>query len=248
MRRILTIMIVAMSIFSCADNDESNISLGPGEGAVGVGGSTARFVIKGDYLYIVTDVELKVLKLTTGQKPQLVSEIPTTRGLETIFNLGNYLFLGAEDGVYIYNLINPANPSFITRYVHQLACDPVIAQGSFAYLTLRDGTDCRGTGTNQLITLDISDINSIVAVDTINMLRPRGLTIFEGDLYVSEGAFGTKKFDISTPYRPHQDTLYDHIPSNDLIGLSDVLIVTENRGVSQFNSINDTLTLLSQIR
>jgi hypothetical protein len=248
MRRFLPFLLITLIILSCSDDDGSTITLGPGNGDIGVGGSTARFVIKGDYLYVATDLELKVIKLTTAQRPQLIGEFPTIGGLETIFNLGNYLFLGAEDGVYIYSIANPASPKFVTRYVHQLACDPVIAQGNFAYLTLRDGSDCRGDGFNQLITLDISDINDIVAIDTVNMLRPRGLAIFDGDLYVSEGAFGTKRFDIVTPYRPLLDTFYMEIPSNDLIGLSDVLIMTENSGVSQFGLTNDTLVLLSKIQ
>ena len=247
MRSKLLWLIIGMISFGCASDDPLDI-IGPGDGIVGVAGSTSRFVINDNYLYIVTETDLKVIELEANGQSSLVRSMPAVDVLETIFIYGDYLFLGAQEGVYIYDISEPDLPSYISKYVHQTACDPIIASGGFAYLTLRDGTNCRNQSENFLITLDISDIGQPVAVDTIVMSRPRGLGIYNGDLYVGEGIYGLKKFDISTPYEPKLDTFYTDIPCNDLIGLSSHLIITYNHAISQFLVDSDTLTELSIIQ
>lgn len=241
-----------MSIFlasACASDDSSNITLGPGEGVVGVGGSTARFTINGDRLYVVTNEKLKTLGLENPGKPELIHSNGTFGELETIFSYGENLFLGARNGIYVYSLANRDQPEYITRYSQQSACNPIFAKGDFAYITVRADQSCRNQLVNQLITIDISDISRPIHLDTVEMLRPRGLTIYNDQLYVGEGALGLKRFDLTIPYRPRLDTFYTSIAANDLIAVSGgQLIITANQGVSQYLQQNEEdLSLISTI-
>lgn len=247
-KTIFAICILCLNyIWSCASDSDSNISLGPGNGASGVGGSTARFTIYGQFMYIVTASNLKVLSLIKPGEPELIKSLPLTSRLETVFIFEDNLFIGSQDGMFIYSLDHPSSPEYRATFRHQTACDPVIVNGNFAYITIREGQTCWNQSVNQLITVDISDLNNPVQMDTINMIRPRGLTIYDGSLYVGEGIYGLKKFDISTPYKPKLDTFFTHIQCNDMIGLPANLIVTSNEGVSQYLSAGDSLQLLSKI-
>jgi len=246
MKKLLLLLLPV--ILSCSGGDSDGIILGPGEGTSGIGGSTARFAIRNGYMYVSTNSKLKVLDLKDATHPNLVNTVTTFGNLETAVAYENLLFLGANDGVYIYDLIDPVHPDYITKFTHQTGCDPVIANGNVAYLTIRDGQTCTFRNVNQLITIDISDLTNPVGLDTISMIRPRGLSIFNGSLYVGEGAFGLKKFDITTPYEPKLDTFYADIPANDMIALTSEMIVTAGSGVSQFNLVGDTLNQISTIK
>ncbi len=247
MKKIALIIPLFLLIACGADDSSPGLSLGSGDGVTGVGGSTARFAIRGNYMYVSTKEKLKVLDLNDGRNPQNVKTIPTFGGLETAITYENHLFLGAENGVYIYNLDDPETPEFVTLYTHQTGCDPVIVNGDFAYLTIRDEVTCTGHFVNQLLTIDISDITNPQTLDTVEMIRPRGLTIYNGDLYVGEGVLGLKKFNINTPWQPKLDTFFTTIPANDMIGLPNQMIITANNGVSQYISQADSLNLLSTI-
>ena len=247
MKQLSIFLILVVLVLGCSDDPELNV-FGPGDGIEGIGVSSSRFVIKDNYLYLATETDLKVIELGADGQSEVVRTMPGLDVLETIYIYGEYLFLGAQNGVYIYDITERDLPSYISKYDHQTACDPVIAKGDFAYLTLRNGTTCREASINYLITLDISEIGQPIPVDTIEMIRPRGLTFYDGDLYVGEGVYGLKKFDLSTPYQPVLDTFYTKVPCNDLIGLPSHLILTYNNGISQYLVDADTLEQLSIIQ
>lgn len=238
---------MTLMLFGCAQTD-SNITFGPGDGITGVAGSTSRFIVKNGYLYIATDTRLKVIAINAKDGGEEVASVASPEDLETLFSYGDYLFLGGSGSVQVYSIQDPASPNYLTRYYHQTGCDPVIATQNFAYLTIRDGATCSNRGGNMLITLDISDINDPVATDTIDMIRPRGLAMFDGSLYVGEGIYGLKKFDLTVPHHPALDTFYQEIPTNDLIGLESQLIITANDGVSQYELEENMLNLISTIQ
>ena len=250
MRKLAILILVICG--GCASEDGGVDFFGPGDGAagvVGIAGSTSRFIIKNNYLYIATDDRLKVLDLSSEDKSaEEVASLPTLGDLETIFAFGNNLFIGAESGVYLYDITNPASPEFLSRYEHQTACDPVIANQGFAYLTIRGGTDCRGENVNRLITLNIADVENPEAVDTLDMISPRGLAFYENQLFVGEGIFGLKRFDLTVPYAPVLDTFYTNVPANDMIALPQHLIVTQSQGIHQYGVAADSLNLLSVLK
>lgn len=237
------ILWLLLLLFAC--DEGSDLQFGDGDGIAGIGGSTATFTISGDYLYTITSDYLKIVNVSDADHPVEVYNQLTFSGLETIFSLGEYLFLGSETAVYIFNISDPEKPAYTALYQHSTGCDPVIANDEYAYITIRNGQTCSGSSLDQLLVLDISDLHNIVATEVIELTNPYGLTFYQGALYVGEGDSGTRRFDLSDPAHPVMDTLYAAIPANDLIGLSQQMIITSSLGVSQYILKNDSLQLLS---
>ncbi|MEP0366735.1 MAG: hypothetical protein ABJN36_01400 [Cyclobacteriaceae bacterium] len=248
MRKIARLILIftTLLVFSCG-SDDSGFTLGPGNGVSGIGGSTARFTISGNYMYMANNSHLKVMELTNPAEPKLVHEQTLKVHLETVFASADYLYVGSRQEMLIFTLALPHEPRYISNVSHQTACDPVIVTGNTAYMTIHDGQVCRGLQVNLLITADVSDPTNPIQTDTISMIKPLGLTIYNGDLYVGEGIYGLKKFDITDPLHPKLDTFYQKIASNDMIGLSDRLIITADNGISQYAVEQDTLVLQSLI-
>jgi hypothetical protein len=166
--------------------------------STGVGGSMARFTLYDKYLYVVDDSQLNVYSLANADCPELASEVPVAWGIETIFPYQDKLFIGGNAGMYIFDNSNPEQPVQLSQFQHARACDPVFVKDNYAYVTLRNGTECESFS-NELDLVDISDILNPVLVERFPMSNPHGLTIKDNDLFVCEGAFGLKGFDISAP-------------------------------------------------
>lgn len=150
----------------------------------------------------------------------------------------------------IYGINQDGSPSYVSDYSHTTACDPVIANDNFAYVTIRSGLTCTNDffDVNQLITLDISDITRPYDVDHDQMINPRGLAFFNGDLFVGEGESGLKRFSLANPSNPELIEYYDNIAANDMIALDKTLIITRDEGIFQFGIEEDTLLLYSPLK
>lgn len=213
----------------------------------GQGGSMTRFAISGSHLYLVDDLNIKVFGIGAGSFEH-VNDVPIGFGLETIFANGEYLYLGANDAMYIYSITNPAKPSFIFRYSHIVSCDPVVVQGNRAYVTLRSGNGCN-RGTNALEILDITNRNNPSLIANYPMQSPHGLGVDGNWLFICEGEYGLKMFDISNE---HDIKLVSHkkdIHSYDVIARSGNLILTGEDGVFQmrYEAATSTLEMISKI-
>ena len=57
--------------------------------------------------------------------------------VETIFPFKDKLFIGSQNGMFVYNINNADNPSLVGQFSHVQSCDPVIADDDYAYVTLR---------------------------------------------------------------------------------------------------------------
>lgn len=170
-------------------------SNGNGAVTVGVGGSMARFTITGSYLYTVDDSSLDVFDLGNATQPSLATTVQLPWGIETIFPYGSNLFIGANNGMHIYDNSNPLSPQHLSTFAHVQSCDPVFVNGDIAYVTLRDGNACQGF-VNQLDVVDVSDLSNPFLLKTYPMHHPHGLSISEDHLYLCEGDQGLKVFDI----------------------------------------------------
>jgi len=242
----LMLLFTGLLILSCSEDSDIGVS---SEG-IGIGGSTARFTIVDDHLYIVTESDMKLIDVSEPTNPNFQSSISIGRDIETIFPYKNHLFIGSAGGIFIYNIDQPESPRFVSEFAHSLGCDPVIANDKYAYVTVREGTACRRDQieSNNLITLDISNISNPIETSNQWMINPRGLTFFKGDLYVGEGAAGMKKFNLDDPSSPVLEKFYDDIPANDMIGLEDVMIVTRNEGIFQYGCVQDSIRYLSVLK
>lgn len=248
-RYILIILTLGLIGFTGCD---SNDSLSPGatfdSGGSGVASSLARFTISGNTLYYADFEALIIYDITDGENPNLIKRIETGIGIETIFPYEHYLFLGGQQGVEIYDITNPQSPAYTSTFVHSQSCDPVIVKNDIAYVTLRQSTSCNATIPNSVLNvLDVSNISSPALVAEIWMEDPYGLTFYKGDLYVSEGDLGLKKFNLDDPLLPVLDTFYRDISTYDLLGLEDVLLVTGSNGLYSFDVVDDALIELAKI-
>lgn len=215
----------------------------------GIGGSMARFAITGERLYAVDDSNLQVFDITQLDDPVAGNEVTIAFGVETIFPFRDKLFIGSQIGMYIYDISDPDNPVQESEFVHVRSCDPVVANDSMAYVTLRDGSACWG-GDNELEVLDVRDINNPQLVATYNMDHPHGLAIDGTTLFVCEGAFGLKVFDATDSRAITANRLahIDDIHAFDVIPLGGVLIVIGDDGLYQYDYQDpENIELLSKM-
>jgi len=215
----------------------------------GIGGSMARFAISGERLYAVDDNNLQVFDISQLDSPTEGSEIEIGFGIETIFPYKDKLFIGSQAGMFIYNNTDPDNPEYESEFIHARACDPVVANDTVAYVTLRDGNVCWGAQ-NQLDVIDITDVSTPRLIESFAMDHPHGLAIDGTTLFICEGEFGLKMFDASNS-REVGDNLLVHITdihAFDVIPLNGTLMVIGDDGLYQYDySDGNELILLSKM-
>ncbi|RNI30596.1 hypothetical protein EFB08_04930 [Rufibacter latericius] len=215
----------------------------------GKGGSMARFTISEDHLYIVNTNSLQLFNITDQAHPQRGASIQLGWGIETIFPYQDKLFIGSTTGMHIYDNSNPTNPVHLSTYAHVNSCDPVVVDGDLAWVTLRSGNACAGF-TNQLEVINISNPRAPQLIKTYPMQHPHGLGIDASTLFLCEGAFGLKTFNIKNPLRVAENQLqhFKDLHAYDVIPLGNILIMVGDDGLYQYDSRNPSqLKLLSKI-
>src|SRR5262245_61604276 len=86
-----------------------------GVASTGAGGSTARFTIAGNYLYVVDNLSLKAFDISTNNSPVYKSKTDIGINIETIFPYQDKLFIGSSSTMYIYSLTDPAKPTLLGK-------------------------------------------------------------------------------------------------------------------------------------
>ena len=218
--------------------------------SVGIGGSMARFTISGDYLYTIDDVDLNVFNIVELSDPDLANTIEIEWGIETIFPYEDKLFIGARNGMHIFDNSNPTNPLQASTFLHVRSCDPVVVQDDLAYVTLRGGFEQCDGFTNQLDVIDVSDIYVPELLATHPMEFPNGLGIDGTSLFICEGEFGFKVFDATDPLTIGDNLLqrFDDIHAFDVIPFNNTLMMIGNDGLYQYDYTDpENLELLSII-
>lgn len=158
-------------------------------------GSINRIAEMNGYVYVIGNSKLSVYD-DNGGFQQVYSEFVGWQ-METVFPFNDRLFIGTRNSVDIYNVSDPANPSYESGFWHATSCDPVYPiEGDIAYATLRTGDDafCPGDE-NALVVLDVSTLSWPNQIQEIGMESPYGLTMIGDQLYVGEGPNGLKIFD-----------------------------------------------------
>lgn len=208
--------------------------------SVVTGGSMARFTVANDYLYTIDGAEIKVFDVKQSL-PALKNQITLQWGIETLFPLAGSLFIGSNSGLIIYDISNPESPEYLSTFSHATACDPVVVQGNTAYVTLRDGNQCQGF-VNQLDVVDVSNLSNPSLIRSYPMSNPHGLSVLDETLYLCEGAFGLKTFDVSNSNQIGQNLLDSETGffAYDVIVLppGDHVMVVGQDGLYQFDAKN----------
>ena len=244
----ITSIIAFVLVFLSCSKSDVNVSPTSADGS-GQGGSMARFAIVNNTLYCVVPNQLQVYDISLPTDPVIKTPITLSMGLETIFPYKNNLFIGATDGMYIFDNSKPNNPTLLSRFTHVQSCDPVVVQDNYAYITLRAGTNCRQFPTQSTLdVVDISNLNNPRVVSSQTLQSPYGLGIDGTQLFVCEGDNGLKIFDVSKPTQPVLKQTMTNIKSFDVIPLNKILLVTGIGGLFQYDYSNTSkLDLLSKI-
>ncbi|WP_217603965.1 LVIVD repeat-containing protein [Chitinophaga sp. GbtcB8] len=202
--------------------------------ALGKGGSTARFALVNNYLYTVGTWSLQVFGIQNAAAPVKQVEVPVTGGLETIFPFNGSLLIGSTSGMFIYDASEPTNLKRKGAFGHINSCDPVVAENTTAYVTLRGGTPC-GSFTNQLDVLDIKDMTNPTLIKTYPMSSPYGLGIDGKRLFICEGTNGLRFMDASDPQNIRTLRKLENIEAYDVIPTGKILLVTAKDGLYQYD-------------
>lgn len=216
-------------------------------GGVGTNGSMARFGIVGNRLYTVGTQELTTFNVDNPAAPSYVSKTSVGWNIETIFPFKDRLFIGSATGMFIYSLANADAPHKLGEFSHVRACDPVIADDNYAWVTLRTGTACAGS-VNQLEVLNVTNLFHPVLLKQYQLTNPHGLSKDGKLLFVCDGKDGLKVFDAADVYKLRQVQQLPLPEAYDVIAGNGKLLAVAKDGLYQYSyNNNGQTTFLSKI-
>jgi len=213
--------------------------------STGQGGSLARFKIVNDYLYAVDSHDINIFDISSLESPREMKEVHAGFDIETIFNRGDQLFLGSMSGMYIYDISKPHSPQFVSEFQHGTACDPVVVDDQYAYITLRAGNFC-GAFESTLEIVDVSDIYNIAHVKSYSMDNPYGLGVKDDLLFICDGTSGLKVYNKSNVEELELLNTFENINTFDVIPLESHLLLIGDNTLFQYNYLGDGVSLLSE--
>ena len=214
-------------------------------GGTGEGGSMARFKIVGDFLYIVDWHNINVFNISNLEKPEVLESVFAGFDIETIFNRGEHLFLGSRSGMYIYNISRPETPTFVSEFQHGTACDPVVVDDQYAYVTLRGGNDCGATESG-LFVIDITDLKKPFEVKSYPMDGPYGLGIKDNLIFICDGDSGLKVYNKEDVMDLKLVNHFKDIQTYDVIPLNAQLLMVGDKVLYQYEYLENQIRLLSE--
>jgi len=214
------------------------------EGAVGKGGSLARFMIVEDFLYAVDNQKINIFNIQNLSVPKKINEQYVGWGIETIFNRNEYLYLGSTNGMYIYDIKSLENPVFVSRIAHINACDPVVVDEKYAYVTLRSGNLC-GASESVLEIIDITNKAKPVKIKSYIMENPYGLGIKDQMLFICDGTAGLKVFNRTDVLDLQMTNQFKNINPFDVIPLDDKLLLVGENKLFQYKYVQNNIELIS---
>ena len=229
MKKLYYFLISALVLMYACDQDSNDPVNSSDISVDGQGGSLATFALRGDYLYTVDEFNLSVFNVQEVNNPVRVNTLDIGFDIETLFGFKDYLFIGSQNALFIYDITNPELPKQLSRSDHFRSCDPVVANDDYAFVTLHANTFCEGT-VNELRTYDIEDLENPILLNTRGLTEPKGLGLFGDYLLVCD--YTTKIFDVSDA---SNSIFVAEIPTSDAI---DVIIRDNNAFIISSNSIN----------
>ncbi|WP_244533987.1 LVIVD repeat-containing protein [Maribacter aquivivus] len=220
---------------------ESNDS---GQPSTGQGGSLARFKIIGDYLYVVDYSNINIFNIADVEDVKVLDDVQVAWDIETIYSQGDILFIGGAQGMYIYGIEDPKNPEFISEFRHGTACDPVVVDGDYAYVTLKGGGFCGNTESG-LYVIDISNLENPELKVIYPMDGPNGLGVKDNTLFVCDGDSGLKVYDKTDAPNVTLVNTFEDIVAYDVIPLASSLLMIGDRTLYQYEYVDNNIRLLS---
>ncbi len=199
------------------------------EGPQAISSSFSRSATIGNYIYSLVNHQLYVFHQTAGLKTKINLN---NANIETIQAANGNLFMGSETGMSIYDCSNLENPKQAGTFQHVRSKDPVVVEGSNAFVTTRRHN---GSGFNELSVVDITNIYAPRELANQTLTGPYGLAVSSGNIYICDGDAGLRLYkfqnaklskirDISTT------------PVYDIIYYTNNLLVKGNDGLYYYNA------------
>ncbi len=219
-------------LFSCTKDSDGTMNAA--SNGSGKGGSLARFTIVDNNLYLVDDASLKVFNISNPANTVLRNTVALRFGVETIFPYKDKLFIGSRDGMYIYSIANPESPVLLGEARHTRSCDPVVANDSTAFVTLRGNQPC-GPAEDGLYIYSIKNILSPTLINKQLIPTPNGLALQDSILYVCQKNNGMSIYNVSTAAAPVLRTRLTNKVFEDVICYGDLLICYVSTGLALYD-------------
>ena len=146
-----------------------------------------------------------------------------------------------RSGMLVYSLENPVVLQHKASYWHITACDPVVVESGYAYVTLHTGVQCRNQSINRLDVLKLSDVYRIITpVNMVSMTEPYGLGIDKEMLFIGDGKAGLKVFDVTDKKKieNHLIARFPSIQAFDVIPVNGYLFMIGNDGFYLYDYSN----------
>jgi hypothetical protein len=232
----LSFIIIVLS-FSCTKEAATSTPSGLASNDVGKGGSLAKFTIVGSYLYAVDNHYLYTYNITDPKKPVKTNTSALNFDMETIYPFKDKLFIGSRTGLYIYSIDSPAVPSKIGEAKHGRSCDPVVANDSIAYVTLKGNAMC-GPAEDGLYVYDIKSIFQPILKTTLKIKSPDGLGLQDSILYVCCNADGLRIYNVIDPSKPIEKKVLRDAYYKDVITYGNLLICYVTTGILLYDISN----------
>ena len=245
--------LIALLMAQCASDGDS---ISP-SGDSGVGGSYARFIINGNFLYVIDDQRIKTYNLSDPVLPTQVDIKDVGSNIESLFRLDQRLFIGSGSGLYIYEIDDQGIPQSLGQADYELPfqpCDPVVADSQYAYVTLntlQSVSSCGRLFSQQVNVLKIFDLSRIEAPDLIaeyQMFGPKGVGIDGDILFLCDDEAGLKIFNVADPRNIEMIIQFDNFTAFDVIPLNGLLLVVATDNIYQFDYTDlNNIRLVSNI-
>ena len=248
---------LVLALQGCGGGSSSSSSSDSISTVTGKAGSLAKYAVVGNYLYTVNSGVMNILDITDASKPKKVSKVHLPWDVETLFSYKNYLYIGAESGVYIYDNSKPTLPTSISQFSHVQSCDPVVVADDIAYVTLNTGSTCwnNRSDTNRLEILDVKNPKNPKLIKSLDMWSPTGLGVDGDKLFICDGDSGLKLFELE-----RKDEFQDveinlelkssdaEIDCYDVIAHDNTLIVSNREDIRQFDYSSLPMEELGRIK
>ena len=150
-------------------------------------------------------------------------------------------------GMFIFDITNASIPVLQGSFNHARACDPVIADDDYAYVTLRAGTNC-GPTSNELDVVNIQNLQSPVLKKTYPLTGPQGLSKDNNLLFICDGTAGVKVYNAADVMNLQLLSTINGMEPVDVITYNNLAMVVAKDGLYQYDYSNiSNIRLLSKI-
>jgi hypothetical protein len=251
--------LLPLLLLACSDDVSPGGTDSSGDG---INGSYTALIAVGNRLYFVDEQNLYTADISDPKDIKVIDKQIIGEDIETLFHREGLLFVGSGPAMYIYQLNENGVPFRLsqTNYAdfpgELVPCDPIVADGEFAYVTLSSILPNENVGflscirwqvINELRIYDIRNIEKPVLVSRLNLHKPKGLALDGNILFVCDSEEGLKIFDVSDRSEPLELYHFEDGHTYDAIARNGLLVVAGPKSILQYDySDIENVVLLSK--